>query len=133
MKKQIVLSVLAVIALLLAGCSNPVDSAINAMNAATAKIDKAAQAGDEDGFLDGLQAMANAMDKLKPAVEAIPGDKRPEYMAKAQDAAKAWQKVAVSPKFLEITEKIANSPKAQRLTEIMRQVQTTMQRDGGQF
>ena len=133
MKKQIVFSVLVLITLLVAGCSNPVDSALNAIKAASAKVEKAVESGDQDAFLAGFQDMANAMGELKPAVQSIPGDKRPEYMRKAQDAVKGWQKMVTTPKFTEMLQKIANSPKALQLTEITRQMQITMERDGNQF
>jgi len=133
MKKQIVLGVLVLFALLITGCGNPVDSAINAMNAGAAKVEKAIESGDQNAFLAGLQDMANAMDELKPAVQSIPGDKRPENMRKAQDAAKAWTALAMSPKFTEMAEKVKNSPQSLQLTEIMRQMQITMERDGNQF
>ncbi|MCH2132261.1 MAG: hypothetical protein MK116_00790 [Phycisphaerales bacterium] len=133
MKKSMLLSVLAIVAILVGGCGNPVDTALDKMTSAATAIEKAAKAGDQAAFLGGLGDAVNAMQTLRKAVESIPAEKRPEYAKKAQEAMAAWTGLMASSDFTAMLTKIATGPEAPKLTAMMQQMQSTMTADGTQF
>ena len=131
--KSMQFACLAMISMLLVACGDPVINALGQMEAAANRVKQAVETSNQDEFIAGMGDMANAMAKLKPAVEGVPADKRPEYLKRAQQSMVAWQQVASSPEFIKISGEIMTGPNAPKLSEIMQQMATTMAADGNQF
>ena len=131
--RSIQFACLAMISLLLVACGDPVMNALGEMEAAANKVKQAVATNNQDEFISGMGDMANAMAKLKPAVQGVAAEKRPEYLKRAQQSMVAWQEVAASPDFIKISGEVLAGPNAPKFNEIMQQMATTMAADGNQF
>ena len=132
LRKSAAFACLAMISILLVACGDPVTDALGKMEAAANKVKQAVATNNQDEFVAGMGDMANAMRKLKPAVQGVTADQRPEYLKQAQKSMVAWQQVSSSPEFVKLAGEVMAGPNAPKLSEIMQQMATLMAADGNQ-